>query len=224
MTEGAHEEMRVAASYHERWRFRKQEVLPAVPLCDYLDTCADVGLAPLGGSAALWSEEADRLHVPGRPRRRTRLEKSLGDTRLSPAQSCVENRDFEEVRDDAAVPPLADAWAEPSRWKTLFERVWSNKEEHINSKEARVMLTGLRRASRIPACHGSKLLSFSDSLVSCCAFDRGRGRGAERTGWAMKHLAQRSAALQIACNNNWCVRHLELQRNFGESVGRRLQL
>ena len=123
MTEGAHEEMRIAASYHARWRFRKQEILPAVPLCDYMDTCADVGLSPLGGNTALWSEDAGRLHVPGKPRRLTRLEESLGDTRLSPARAHLEKRDFEEVEDDAAVPPLADTWAEPSRWKTLFERV-----------------------------------------------------------------------------------------------------
>ncbi|CAK0870936.1 unnamed protein product [Prorocentrum cordatum] len=108
-----------------------------------------------------------------------------------------------------------------SRWKTLFERKWNDPTEHINTKEGRVMLAGLRRACRNPRCHKKRLLSLSDSLVACCAFDRGRGRGAEKTNWGLRYLGQRAAALQIACDIQWATRHLEGVRNPTDAGSRR---
>ncbi len=65
------------------------------------------------------------------------------------------DRRFVEV--PSLCKPLDRSWFEPSRYKLLVARSWKFKTEHINLKEARVSLMGLRRHRPRDTCIGTRL-------------------------------------------------------------------
>ncbi|CAK0869503.1 unnamed protein product [Prorocentrum cordatum] len=72
------------------------------------------------------------------------------------------------------VPALADGWTDRRRRHLVSAERWRWQDEHIDLKEARAALTGLRRRCRSVKLLSSKLLTLSDSRVTVGAFEKGR--------------------------------------------------
>ena len=99
---------------------------------------------------------------------------------------------------------LPAAWSNSSRWHTVIEDNFKFREaNHV--KEGRATLLCVRRAVAGTAGHGHRFLSFTDNMSSLLAFDRGR----------------REAALCIAADGSWVLRHLETWRNPSDGGSRR---
>ena len=115
------------------------------------------------------------------------------------------------------VPALADTWSDRKRWIPIMAQKWERPKEHINLKEGRASLRGLRRAARNHRSHGCRVLSIGDNLVSICAFEKGRSKV-----WGLNAVARRAAAYQIGCRISWRQRHISSERCVADA-GSRLQ-
>ena len=121
----------------------------------------------------------------------------------------------DKVESPTALPAPAGRWDTRDRWRTIIESEW-DWNEHINVKEARVCLMGLRRALRTSRGCNRRLLTFTDNLVSAFVFDRGRSKS-----WALNALCRRAAALQLGGSVSWRCRHLATDRNHADEGSRR---
>ncbi len=115
----------------------------------------------------------------------------------------------------SAIPPVDQCWDTPRRWAHLRVGCWKWAKEHINIKEGRASLFGLRRATRTRHNHGKRVASLGDNLVSICAFEKGRAKS-----WALNSLARRAAGYQIAARVRWHSRHIESKRNAADAGSR----
>ncbi|CAK0826815.1 unnamed protein product [Prorocentrum cordatum] len=207
-TRATEAELRDLTRYRERWRFKSMETLSEVALvrpewAEYVGgrlrpgggadlpegACADVAargsrpcaIGPRTQHGRLLDEErhhrlADKA---GRVGRRAR------EPRPRPRH--------EEVEVPSAIPPVDQCWDTPRRWTHLRVGRWKWTKEHINIKEGRASLFGLRRATRARHNHGKRVASLGDNLVSICAFEKGRAKSR-----AFNSLARRAAGYQIA--------------------------
>ncbi|CAK0858852.1 unnamed protein product [Prorocentrum cordatum] len=222
-------ELRDLTRYRERWRFKLVDSLPEVGLLrpEWVEY-AGGRLAP-GGSwefpEGAYADVAVRGSRPcaigpqtqygrsleaaaqERPFSRPRVGRRSRDPRPRPRQ--------EEVEVPSAVPPIDRCWDDVRRWRHLRVGRWRWTEGHINVKEGRVSLFGLRRATRSRHNHGRRVASIGDNLVSICAFEKGRAKS-----WALNALARRAASYQIAARIRWHSRHVESKRNVADAGSR----
>eukprot|EP00969_Alexandrium_andersonii_P197201 8712423-Alexandrium_andersonii.AAC.1 len=70
-------------------------------------------------------------------------------------------------------PPPGSAWRVAERWHMLFHGTWEH-EEHNNVLEARAAGMVVRRLLRARGNLGSKVLVFTDSMVTLGVLCRGR--------------------------------------------------
>eukprot|EP00435_Cladocopium_sp_Y103_P061503 s490_g23.t1 len=114
------------------------------------------------------------------------------------------------------VPEVSSRWTDPTRWQLLTAGPWRDVEEHINVKEARVALMGLRRLCRSVNNMGTICLSLCDNLCSVLMFEKGRS-GVH----SLNNLCKRAAAYQIGCSLQWRLRHIRSEDNVADEPSRR---
>ena len=126
---------------------------------------------PVGGSIAYgkWLREAASLGQAARIVRQVR-----------------ETRTQQLIEVAFAIPEVSDYWAEQSNWTLAVKGRWRYPEEHINVKEARIALDGVRRSPRSQYTRGRRCLNLIDNMVACLAFDKGRSRS-----WALNAVCRR---------------------------------
>lgn len=120
-----------------------------------------------------------------------------------------------DVEVPALVKPVPSDMVREGSYHLLWKRKWRNAVEHINIKEARVLLSSLKRSARTAAHCNTKKLSLSDNLAAVLAFEKGRS-----SSGAMNRLCKTSAAIQIALQIRWRIRHLETKRNLADAPSR----
>ncbi|CAK0863104.1 unnamed protein product, partial [Prorocentrum cordatum] len=108
---------------------------------------------------------------------------------------------------DSGIPALADGWTMRRRYHLVAADRWRWQDEHINLKEARVALMGLRRHCRSVRMLGSKLLTLSDSQVTVGAFEKGRSSA------GLQALCRRAAAYRLGGQITRRLRYIETDRN-----------
>ena len=211
-TQASHTEVREAVRHRERWRFRHSAEPPPLPVHDDIETepLGYVGQTPLAGlgTQTQFGKELTRaldaaLQDPLFKQRRARL---LG------APKEVEKT----VIAGPGIPPLAGSWDDPHRWTLVTAKAWDNVKEHINFKEARVCLMGLRRLCRTVRNLGTTALTITDNLVSALAFEKGRSGSRP-----LNNLCRRAAAYQLGGRIQWRLRHIESKRNVADEPSRR---
>ena len=113
-----------------------------------------------------------------------------------------------------AVPEVPEEMLVPGAWVRAIIGAW-RESEVIHLLEGRVLLWGLRRSSRGAACHGKQILSLSDNLSDVLAFERGRS-----VNWGVRMQTRKSAAIQLATEIQWRVRHVRTGRNLTDHDSR----
>ena len=89
-------------------------------------------------------------------------------------------------------------------------------DEHINVKEARVVLMGIRRSAKMWAAQRKKWLLFTDNLVTACMLEKGRS-----PSYSLNAICRRACAYQLACGSIARFRYLETERNPADEGSRR---
>jgi len=65
-----------------------------------------------------------------------------------------------------SIPGIHSTWKRPFRWKRIVAKRWRHPEEHINIKEARASIIGVKRQCKHRFAIGSKALGLTDNMVS----------------------------------------------------------
>ena len=112
-------------------------------------------------------------------------------------------------------PEIDLAWSVEKQWNLVAAKPWKEVEEHINIKEAKVALMGLRRLCRNTKNFGRRCLSLCDNQVAVFAFSKGRS-GANQ----INNLCRRAAAYQVGCNIRWHLRYIKSERNPADAPSR----
>ena len=213
-TSASTNEIRRALQHRERWRFAQGDpaTQPVGPPCDgrqdhsgdrYFGSVPNAGV---GRGTSYGQELASRIDLayqdPNFIRRRGR---PFGNTK----------KEARTVISAVGIPELEQCWDIPDRWTLLVARAWKHTAEHINIKEARVCLMGLRRLCRSTQNMGTNALSISDNLVSCLVFEKGRS-----SSKALNRLCRRAAAYQLGCRIQWRLRHIPTGRNIADGPSR----
>ena len=169
VTEARHSELRQALLHRERWRFIISDEPDARKAGhDEFDhgRLGFPGSAPfagVGGGTAYGQDLNFRIgeeqHTLLFKQRRSRL---LGSPAPLPT-SAVQG---------PSIPPVAHEWDDPLRWHLVTTGPWQFPREHINIKEARVCVMGLRRLCRTAKNCGTTALTLTDSMVACLAFEK----------------------------------------------------
>ena len=120
-----------------------------------------------------------------------------------------------DVEIPALVRPLSSKIVDPQGFKLLWARPWKNPGEHITLKEARVILSSLKRTCRVSSLFGCKKVTVSDNLGAVLAFEKGRSSTP-----APNALCRRAAALLCATGCKWRIRHVETKRNVADGPSR----
>eukprot|EP00438_Fugacium_kawagutii_P034634 Skav232689 [mRNA] locus=scaffold2892:36534:39881:+ [translate_table: standard] len=127
-------------------------------------------------------------------------------------------KDRADLEVPALVQPLPHFFSDQENFRLLWCRRWRNPREHISLKEARVLLSSLKRASRVRSLHGTLKLSVSDNLPAVCAFSKGRS-----SNFRVNVLCRQAAAYAFATGIQWHVRHVETKRNVADEPSRRFE-
>ena len=112
-------------------------------------------------------------------------------------------------------PPVSTSWHDATRWNLIQAGPWKRTKEHINVKEGRVCLMGLRRWARHRKHMGKLLFSLSDNLVVTLAFEKGRS-----SSGPINHLCRRAGAYVLGCRFNWRLRHIRTDFNVADKPSR----
>eukprot|EP00438_Fugacium_kawagutii_P017101 Skav204591 [mRNA] locus=scaffold672:132020:137458:- [translate_table: standard] len=120
-----------------------------------------------------------------------------------------------DVEMPALVKPVSNHLVDPSSYKLLWARKWKNPSEHINLKEARVLLSSLKRSCRVASLFGHRKVSLSDNLVSVLSFEKGRS-----SSGGINKLCRRAAGFIGATGVKWRIRHVETKRNVADEPSR----
>jgi len=224
-TQASHEEIRAELRFKERWRFiTSSEPVRSCPLPPPQGECQ---------SSAFVTDPLQEFHYMGSRRnaglgRSTQFGRWLGEQVKDPqweqwlrerhARFEAAHRPRISLIHGPGVPPVASTWDTADRWRLLVARPWDHPSEHINAKELRVCVMGLRRLCRSSSNCGTVALSLSDNLVSCLAVDKGRS-----SSGALNGILRRAAAYQMACRVRWQVRHIPTDRNIADGPSRWFQ-
>ena len=204
-------EIRNALTYREKWRFEKDD-----PAVEHIVAKAGHGYDE-GNHGAVPDAGVGSRTEYGRT-----LARKADEYYLSPLFRARRSRILEAdaVYDEATdlnedVPRKPDGWDRTQRWNLIVAGPWQRTSEHINLKEARVCLMGLRRVCRSVQNMATTALTITDNLVSCLAFEKGRSRAT-----ALNKLCRRAAAYQLACRVQWRLRHIKSERNVADGPSR----
>ncbi|CAK0817446.1 unnamed protein product, partial [Prorocentrum cordatum] len=106
-------------------------------------------------------------------------------------------------------PPLPASWFDPEGFKLVAARRWRWPGEHINVKETRAAVMGLRHACRVRQNCGRRLVSLVDSMACVGCPDKGRpSRSA-----VLNAQCRRAAAYAIGCRVRWRLRYVNTKFN-----------
>lgn len=206
VTTATKNEVKEAMKCRERWRFIEAEggndpdgVPDASFVKGYTPDCA---IGPRTSFGRALQQQQEERHFF---RRRARPGKVRNDFLKGPQYVEVPSR----------CRPLRKEWFEAPRYQLLVARRWKYKHEHINLKEARVCLMGLRRHCRLSSCINTRLLSLSDNMVSVLCFEKGRSKS-----YSMNQLARRAAAYVIGARLQWILRHVPSHLNVSDAPSR----
>ncbi|CAK0847980.1 unnamed protein product, partial [Prorocentrum cordatum] len=200
--------VRDAWRWRERWRFVEVEAecddahytgahlaqLRGLPADDELGIPKFADVQPRARrSAGAWSStELGQLAF-----------RKVGQTRRRQGCSAVGGRHRQEVELLNAAPKLPAALTRDEGWRRAAAGRRQRPEEHINIKEARACVMGLRRSCRCPRHHGHRALSLRDNTATCCCLDKGRS-----TSRALNTQCRRAAGYALGCGIRWRVRHV----------------
>ena len=112
-------------------------------------------------------------------------------------------------------PPVHDSWHNPQRWDLIQAAPWRDPAEHINPKEARVCVMGLRRWARSSSNLGKVVFTLSDSLVSVLALEKGRSTSA-----SLNRVCRRACAYAVGGRMTWRIRHIRTEHNPADKSSR----
>lgn len=113
------------------------------------------------------------------------------------------------------IPAISDCWSQQFRWQLICAKPWTDPSCHINEKEGRVCLMGLRRLVRSVKNLGKVAFSISDNLSCVLAFEKGRSSSSR-----MNALCRRAAAYQISGGIQWRLRHIRSELNVADKPSR----
>eukprot|EP00438_Fugacium_kawagutii_P017186 Skav215700 [mRNA] locus=scaffold3538:124321:127815:+ [translate_table: standard] len=113
------------------------------------------------------------------------------------------------------IPPISDTWRDSQQWDLVVAKAWKDPYEHINTKEARVVLMAIRRLCRTRRNIGTTSLILSDSMVSILALTK--GRSASRP---MNTICRRAAAYIVGANLGIHLRHIVSADNPADGPSR----
>ncbi|CAE8693926.1 unnamed protein product [Polarella glacialis] len=231
VTKSSQLEVRQATLHRERWRFIVPDVELGAPLVSPLDFSSLGGLSPLGGDVApppgLWPPGAHEISsgwsrgsCPGAGfGTSTQYGRQLlqqAELRRKPVQSWRPSRPprpLVEVPD--SIPVIGPEWDKRDRYTLLVAAPWHHTAEHINIKEMRVLLMGVRRCCRDRSALGHRVLLLSDNLVSVLALEKGRS-----SSYSLNLLCRRAAAYSIGGRISFRFRHIGTDRNVADAPSR----
>ena len=219
-TEASVCQIRRELRYSERWRF--------VQSPGSLDT------QPLGED--LWdaespADEADIYHKGSAPYAGVGSRTEYGQALDNKYNQAVEDPVFQSRRDRLfgtprtrpptmlevfPVPEVSNFWHDATRWDLLVSSPWQHVAEHINVKEARVCLMGLRRLCRTSVNLGKIALTLTDNLVSALVFEKGRS-----SSGPLNALCRKAAAYSLGGSIQWRLRHIRSEHNCADAPSRR---
>ncbi|CAK0811092.1 unnamed protein product [Prorocentrum cordatum] len=114
-------------------------------------------------------------------------------------------------------PPLPASWFDSEGFRLVAARRWRWPGEHINVKETRAAVMGLRHACCVRQNCGRRLVSIVDSMVCVGCLDKGRpSRSA-----ALNAQCRRAAAYTIGCRVRWRLRYVNAKFNVADAPSRR---
>eukprot|EP00438_Fugacium_kawagutii_P028530 Skav222527 [mRNA] locus=scaffold2875:78605:82075:+ [translate_table: standard] len=113
------------------------------------------------------------------------------------------------------IKPVSGKILEPDSFRLLWMRRWRNPAETINIKEARVALSSLKRMARSKSGVGCRKLTLCDNLSAVLALEKGRSSSS-----SMNRICKTAAALQVALQIRWSLRHVETKRNQADKPSR----
>ena len=227
-TEGSPSEIHHAAKYREKWRFQKVDDQIELPLASSVSDA-------LAGLSVPGAQESDHLVNDSRVRgahcqplatastpfalwlEAQAHEGRLAHPSLSPEQRVARPNRGQLLDLEFLVPPLDLHWDLRERWHTIIEKLWLYQSEHINIKEARVILLALRRCCRLKRTMGKKILVFTDSMVSALSLDKGRSRS-----HALNSVCRRVCGLLLGHGIRVRYRHIPTDRNVADEGSRRI--
>ncbi|CAK0814975.1 unnamed protein product [Prorocentrum cordatum] len=199
VTKGEPEEIREAWRWRERWRYRDVPLLEGQVSEGLNYVRGDAPRTAAGPQTAFGQDLRSRAEARPRP--------------AAPAAPAKGAR--VRVALDSGIPAVADGWTKRRRYHLVAADRWRWQDEHINLKEARVALMGLRRHCRSVRFLGSKLLTLSDSQVTVGAFEKGRSSA------GLQALCRRAAAYRLGGQITWRLRYIETDRNPSDFDSRR---
>ncbi|CAE8717298.1 unnamed protein product, partial [Polarella glacialis] len=229
VTKGTKQEVRQATLHRERWRFIAPDTELGAPSISPLDHCSFGGLSPPGGHEIAPPPGLDGHHFGDfRPRGscpeagvgpRTRYGQQLLQTaerRCKPVQSWRPSRAPRPVVEvPNSIPVVGPEWDSKERYTLLVAAPWQHTAEHINVKEMRVLLMGVRRCCRDRSALGHRVLLLSDNLVSVLALEKGRS-----SSYPLNLLCRRAAAYSIGGRISFRYRHIGTERNVADEPSR----
>lgn len=207
--------VRAEMQFEERWRFiQSSEPLEidggfphpeGVPEDD-VTFRGSIPKAGVGGQTSYGQLLTDKLSDSKSCRRlKVRSKFLLGDS--SPTtRSLIRIPGFSEI---------SSTWSEEKQWNLIAAKAWKNVHEHINIKEAKVALMGLRRFCRTESNFGHRCLSLCDNQVAVFVFSKGRSGTS-----SLNNLCRRAAAYQVGCNIRWHVRYIASKDNPADGPSR----
>ncbi len=150
--------------------------------------------------------------------RRRQKEGGMRMVKVSPE---IEVKAREEEREERErnvekerAPPMSHYWDDKSMWTVSFTSQW-RFEEHNNVTEARTTLWAIRRAARIRAEWGKRLLIFSDSAVTIGALMKGRS-----SSWGLLRQCRKAAHFCLGLGLQLWLRYVPSQRNNEDGPSR----
>ncbi|CAE8600432.1 unnamed protein product, partial [Polarella glacialis] len=231
VTKTSQQEVRQATLHRERWRFIAPDVELGAPLVSPLDFSTLGGLSPLGGEVAPppglsppgaheissgWSRGSCPGAGFGTSTQYGRQLLQQAELRRKPVQSWRPSRPprpLVEVPD--SIPVIGPEWDKQDRYTLLVAAPWHHTAEHINIKEMRVLLMGVRRCCRDRSALGHRVLLLSDNLVSVLALEKGRS-----SSYSLNLLCRRAAAYSIGGRIGFRFRHIGTDRNVADAPSR----
>ncbi|CAK0806629.1 unnamed protein product, partial [Prorocentrum cordatum] len=232
------EEMQSAFRWKEKWSFRQHLRGPRVGLTSAADiaemggykevdeTQLDHEVGPRCRSAepnaasapaaafGQWlqskAEEGSALDRPHRPRPR-RLRRRPADPD-DPDAECL-------GQVGPLAPPLPASWFDSEGFKLVAARRRRWPGEHINVKETRAAVMGLRHACCVRQNCGRRLVSLVDSMVCVGCLDKGRSSRSA----ALNAQCRRAAAYTIGCRVRWRLRYVNAKFNVADAPSRRFE-
>ncbi|CAE8612690.1 unnamed protein product, partial [Polarella glacialis] len=231
VTKSSQQEVRQATLHRERWRFIAPDVELGAPLVSPLDFSTLGGLSPLGGDVAPppglsppgaheissgWSRGSCPGAGFGTSTQYGRQLLQQAELRRKPVQSWRPSRPprpLVEVPD--SIPVIGPEWDKQDRYTLLVAAPWHHTAEHINIKEMRVLLMGVRRCCRDRSALGHRVLLLSDNLVSVLALEKGRS-----SSYSLNLLCRRAAAYSIGGRISFRFRHIGTDRNVADAPSR----